>query len=379
MSGRERMEAAFSADGARELPAVICYESVFLRDHWSQFTTCPWWYLHMSDAERQLLWTRDLVGALGQDWLQMFPWASLADQEHITVEASSEGVFRIDRRTGRREAMLPPRPGGWTAESVESVRPAHLAESPEEIEAAIPRAGGVDSDPQAAADRWKVAAALIAEFGANLWPYRHVSGPLWKTYDLWGFEGMMTMIATRPDLVRVACERYLAAALREVQEATDHGAAGIWIEDCLTDMISPEAFAELNLPFLRRLVAAIRSAGMKSLYYFCGDPAGKWDLILSLGADALGFEEGKKGFRNDIDEIVEQVRGRCVVLGNLDSIGVLQDGDERCLREGIGRQVAAARRNGSRFVLSLGSPPTAATPLERVRLYCDLAHEMGAS
>ncbi len=56
---------------------------------------------------------------------------------------------------------------------------------------------------------------------------------------------------------------------------------------------------------------------------------------------------------------------------------MLQDGDEESLRAEIARQIAAGRRNGSRFVMSLGSPVTPGTPSSRVRLYCDLAHELG--
>jgi hypothetical protein len=379
MNGRHRIEAAFSAEGARELPAVVCYENVVLRDHWSQFTRWPWWFVHMPDAERQVLWERDLVQAVGQDWLQMFPWTPLEDQEHTSVDVLADGVFRTDQRTRLRQPIHPPRAGGWTADHIESVQPEHPASSPDEIDAAIPNHDGANGDPRAIEDRRNVAAALIAEFGKDLWPHRHVSGPLWKTYRLWGFEGMMTMVASRPDLVRHACDRYLALALRNIREAADHGAAGVWIEDCLTDMISPAAFAALNVPYVRRLIEEIRANGMKSIYYFCGNPAGKWDMILSLGMDALALEESKKDFRCDIEDIVERVRGRCVVLGNLDAIGVLQNGDETCLREAISRQVAAARHNGSRFILSLGSPPTYETPLEKVRLYCDLARELGAA
>jgi len=54
LTGRERIEAAFSAEGTRDLPAVICYESVFLRDHWPQLTQHPWWTLHVSDAQRRV-------------------------------------------------------------------------------------------------------------------------------------------------------------------------------------------------------------------------------------------------------------------------------------------------------------------------------------
>ena len=78
-------------------------------------------------------------------------------------------------------------------------------------------------------------------------------------------------------------------------------------------------------------------------------------------------------------DVVARLRGRCTVLGNLASIGVLQDGTEEELRAEIQRQIAAGRRNGSRFIMSLGSPPTPATSAERVRLYCDLARELGSS
>ena len=189
----------------------------------------------------------------------------------------------------------------------------------------------------------------------------------------------MTVIATRRDLVKYACRRFLTSSIRSVHQAASLGAAGIWIEECLTDMISPETFASLNVPCLSPLVEEIRGAGLKSIYYYCGDLAGKWEQLLSVGADALALEESKKGFLIDIEEVVERARGRCAVLGNLDAVSVLQDGTEVELRAEISRQVAAGRRNGSRFIMSLGSPVTPATSVTRVRLYCDLAHELGSA
>lgn len=92
----------------------------------------------------------------------------------------------------------------------------------------------------------------------------------------------------------------------------------------------------------------------------------------SSGADALALEESKKGFVIDIEEIVEKVNGRCTVLGNLDAMDLLKNGTEEQLRAEIVRQIAAGRRNKSRFMMSIDSPVTPATSVERVRLYCDL-------
>ena len=188
---------------------------------------------------------------------------------------------------------------------------------------------------------------------------------------------MMTATAERRDLIHYACERCLKWAVRDVREAKYHGAAGIWIEECLTDLIRPKDYRLLGLKWLRPLVEEIRSAGLASIHYFCGDPSGRWDLLLDSGADALSLEESKKGFVIDIEDVAERVAGRCAILGNLDAIGTLQDGSEEALGAEIARQIAAGRRNGSRFVTSLGSPVTPGTPVDRVRLYCEMARATG--
>jgi uroporphyrinogen-III decarboxylase len=63
----------------------------------------------------------------------------------------------------------------------------------------------------------------------------------------------------------------------------------------------------------------------------------------------------------------------------LDAIVLLESGTEQEIRAEVARQIAAGRRNGSRFIMSLGSPVTPGTPVERVRLYCDLVHELGCA
>lgn len=374
------VEAAFSQEGTTEIPAVICYEGIYVRDHWEQLTSCPWWYQYAPDIECHMLWRREAIAKTGQDWFVLPFCYSREERQRFSIEARSEGVFRIDRLTGREERLEQPQIGGWSGSGeVQSVRPYHLAETLYEIDELIPVP--VDCDPQEIMvnGRADLAAQILEEFGEDLYPICHVSSPLWCCYSLWGFEGMMTMIATHPDLVTYACQRFLASSIYAVREAAVLGAAGIWIEECLTDMISPDAFETLNVPFLHQVVEEIHDAGMKSIYYFCGNPAGKWDQLLSVQADAISLEESKKGFVIDIEEIVERVQGRCVVVGNLDAMGVLEQGSEEQLRAEIARQVAAGRRNGSRFIMGIGSPVTPATPVERVRLYCDLVHELGTS
>jgi hypothetical protein len=378
MTGRNNIEAAFAPEGTADFGTVICYEEIYVRDHWDQLTAHPWWYQYAPDIERQMQWRRDVITRTGQDWYHLPAFFPCARRRHLHIRDFGESIQLVDERSGQSKEVRRPSISGWTAQgSSESVHPERLARTKDEIDAliALPPEGHAR---RARRDgRNDLARAMIEEFGRDLYPTRSISSPLWVCYHLWGFEGMMTMIADRPDLVRYACVRNLESCLVAIEEAADAGTAGIWIEECLTDMINPQAFAVLVVPFVRPLVEAIHSAGMHSIYYFCGNPAGKWNQLLDVGADALALEESKKGFVIDIEDTVERVQGRCAVLGNLDAIELLAHGTEQNLRTEIARQMAAGRRNVGRFVMSLGSPVTPGTPVSRVRLYCDLSHELG--
>jgi hypothetical protein len=378
MTGREKIEAAFSKAGTPEIPAVIPYEDIYIRDHWDQLTSYPWWHQYLPDIESQILWFREFVGKTGQDWMRIYPGTSREDRQNLSLKVREDGVFRIDRRTGREEKLTKPMIGGWTVSGeLQSYHPPRLAESPEEIDELIPLGEDFDRAEFLRQGRHDLATAFLKEFGNNLYPTACVPSPLWCLPNLWGFEGMMIMIGTRPDLVEYASRRYLALAVRTIRESAALGVEAIWVEECLTDMLSPATFKTLNVPLLQQLLTEIHLAGMKSIYYFCGNPAGKWEDLLSVGADALALEESKKGFVIDIEEVVEQVKGRMTLLGNLDAVHLLEKGSEEEIRAEISRQISAGRRNGGRFIMSLGSPVTPGTSVERVRRYCERVHEIG--
>jgi hypothetical protein len=388
MTGRERMEAAFSRDGTREIPAVICYEALYIRDHWKALCSKPWWAAHLPDLNALMEIQREIVPRIGQDWFRVPATCPREERKAVRIELRDGRAFKVDSRTGKETALAEPQVGGWMgADQPHSIHPDRLVDSAEEIDRII---GAPSSPPKPitprnrasqlrppADGRGDLAAAMIAAYGRDKMPFAHISGPVWQCYYIWGFEGLMTLLADKPKLVSHACERFARRTLDEIRAWARLGARAVWIEECLTDMISPEAFARFNLPLLRTLVDEIRACGMKSIYYYCGNLSGKWDLLLDVGADALSLEESKKGFTIDIEQIAGWVKGRCTILGNLDAVGVLERGTDEQLRREIARQIGAGRRNGSRFIMSLGSPVTPHTPVERVRQYCELVHELG--
>jgi len=206
--------------------------------------------------------------------------------------------------------------------------------------------------------------------------YSQMPSPLWALYSLLGYEGLMVWLVQESQLAAYAGQRMVRNLAEQINMFSALGAEAVWIEECLTDQINPELFHTLNVPLVRQCVQAIHKAGLKSIYYYCGNPNDRLDAILEIGADAVHFEESKKGFTIDIAAIVEKVDRRCVVFGNLDAIGILPQATSGELRAALRPQLAAGRRNGNRFVMSTGSPVTPATPVEQVRLYADLVREL---
>lgn len=376
MTSREKMLAAFAAEGAGEFPAVLCYSGIYYRDHWAQLTEQPWWALQSGDLDRHYAVYRDFIRNVGQDWLDL-PYGPTREQrERIGIETRADGVYRVDRGTGRETRLAPPVVGGrFIGHNSTDTNPG--PRSREEIDAGLPLPGPDEAMARVADGSADLAARLCAGEARDLFRVVHVSSPLWAALNLWPFGRAMEQLALEPNLVLYACERRLRARNIVIEQAARLGADAIWIEECMTDLISPTAFREFNLPYLRRITDAIREAGLRSIYYYCGDPSGRLDLLLQSGADALALEEGKKGWTVDIERVARYIDGRMALLGNLDAIHVLEHGSEADLRAELERQAAAGRVNRGRFVFSLGSPVTPGTPPERVRRYCRLAREVG--
>ena len=372
MTGREKIRAAFTADGTPEIGVVSAYEDIIIRDHFAAITRLPWW-----EAYGTVGLARDFVAATGIEWLTVRPGPSRAERARQRQEQRADGVWVIDGGTGREWRLEEPKPSGTNTNCARSTHTDldSLPATRSAIDALIPPAPEFDRATFLAEGRQDSAVAIRESL--DLFLYGQVGTPIWSLYGLFGYEGLMVLLGQRPDLAEYAARRTLEELKQSIRMIAALGADAVWLEECLTDQISPELFRKINVPILQECVAAIRAAGMRSIYYFCGNPQDRLDAILEVGADALHFEEGKKGFTIDIADIVDRVRGRCLVFGNLDVLGLLPRATEDQLRSEIRRQLAAGRRNRNRFVMSTGSPATPGTSVAQVRRYTELVRELG--
>jgi uroporphyrinogen-III decarboxylase len=377
MTGRAKILKAFEPGGAAEIGAVACYDYIFIRDHWFALTDIPWWFAFSGIAAREVAWAEDYFKKSGLEWLAARSCPSRAERARQRFEQRPDGVWRVDPATGEQRRLLPPTPGGTNSVNASS-RHGDLDALPateKDIDALIPLNQPFERKAFLEEGRQDTVAALRGTLDVLL--YGHISSPLWSLYGSLGYEGMLVFLAQDRSLAAYAGQRILQNVRQAVRMYAALGVDAIWIEECLLDQISPADFAALNVPILRECVKEIRDGGLKSIYYYCGSPNDRLEAILEAGADALHLEESKKGFAIDIEAIARRVKGRCALFGNLDAIGILQNGSEEALRVEIQRQLAAGRLNGGRFIMSTGSPITPETPVARVRRYTDLVRELG--
>jgi uroporphyrinogen decarboxylase len=201
--------------------------------------------------------------------------------------------------------------------------------------------------------------------------------PYWNALmRYFGLGGMLKALFRTPDLVIEVLEEVTRAKIEVIRAYRSVGIDCFWIEECLTSAseISRDQYSSFVYPYAKRLIDEIRRLGGKSVYYVCGDVKDRIDLIMEAGPDCISLEESKKNFEIEISWIDHAVDGRCCIFGNLDSIGILQDGTSDALRSEIRHQTEVGRGHG-KFVMSLGSPVTPRTPAERVREYVEISRE----
>ena len=342
MTAKDRFNAAF--EGKPGYPVALCYEGLFMRDHIDEVSDKPWDYCIDPDIKKRLSWHEGVKNRLTHDWIG-YPFSYCYNEvpQNITKPIQS----------------------GTYSRKSEKIK----IDSTEQIDARIPLYSDTSEQslPKGALE------AKLEVLYADRPKLSATASPFWGCNSLWDFETLMMLAIDNPLLLEYACERITMNAIFRVKQLKTQGCSMMWIEDCYSDMLPPGLFERLNIDFVKMIIAEIRNAGMRSIHYFCGNPYGKLDLLLSANADAYSFEESKKGFDIDIIDLAKYINGRNCLFGNIDSIGVLQNGSLDDIKHELNRQGKAGKLNGDRFVFALGSPVTPLTPMKKVIDFINIA------
>jgi uroporphyrinogen-III decarboxylase len=184
---------------------------------------------------------------------------------------------------------------------------------------------------------------------------------------LLGFQGLMLAFLDNPDNLKYFIDRVMRQREPILQGFAQAGYDGIYTEEIFsgTDIISPKYYDEFVFPHNAEYFRVARTFGLLTAYYVCGNPMPILSRILELECDAVAFEESKKNFSIEIDEVVAMAGSEKCIFGNIDApyYGLHATVDEIVAE--VCRQIEAGL-GAKGFVVSTGSPLPLQTPIQNI-------------
>ncbi|MGQ9732914.1 MAG: uroporphyrinogen decarboxylase family protein, partial [Candidatus Zipacnadales bacterium] len=195
--------------------------------------------------------------------------------------------------------------------------------------------------------------------------YCSLSAPYPAAYRMLGFSGLMVALKEAPDMVTAIAERQLTNSLAAATAAREAGLGIVFVEEwaCSADLISPQDYLTFAWPFERDLCAGLERLGFSTVFYFCGPLQDRLEHLCCLAAEALAFEESKKGWTIDLQQVRSQVGEQRCLFGNLD-VRKVRDLSPMALQAEVHDMIEKV--GPSAFITSIGSPLTLDTPPTKV-------------
>ncbi len=194
-----------------------------------------------------------------------------------------------------------------------------------------------------------------------------IEGPMAEAADLRGINTVMLDFFDDPAFVRDLFAFVIEMELRFAREQVRAGAEVIGIGDAAASLIGPQLYEEFVWPYEKKLIDGVHSLGAKVRLHICGNTR-----RLLAGMGKLGCAIVDLDSLAPLDEARHQMGPNQVLLGNINPVTVLRNGDP----EGITKAVAECHRQaGPRFIVGAGCEVPRDTPPENLRALCAYAHE----
>ncbi len=192
-----------------------------------------------------------------------------------------------------------------------------------------------------------------------------IEGPCAEAADLRGINTLMLDFFDDPafvrDLFAFVIEMELQFARAQVQAGIDL----IGVGDAAASLVGPQIYQEFVWPYEKKLIDGLHAIGARARLHICGNTR---FCLAEMGR--LGCEVVDLDFLAPMDQGRKQMGPDQVLLGNIQPVGVLRDGNP----EMITRAVAECHRAaGPRYIVGPGCEVTRDTPPENLRAMGDYA------
>jgi MtaA/CmuA family methyltransferase len=193
-----------------------------------------------------------------------------------------------------------------------------------------------------------------------------IEGPIAEGADLRGINTLMLDFFDDPVFVRDLFAFVIEMELWFAHEQLKAGADVIGVGDAAASLVGPDIYNEFVWPYERKLVDGIHDLGGKVRLHICGNTRRILDGMGKLGCDIVDLDS-----MAPISEARQRMGPKTILLGNLNPVAVLRNGDPA----GVTAAIAECHRQaGEPFIVGAGCEVPRDTPAENLRALCAYAH-----
>ena len=201
-----------------------------------------------------------------------------------------------------------------------------------------------------------------------------MTGPFSVAASVVGTENLLKGMIKSPEKVHVLMEIITESNNRYIQEVAKLG-MGIGFCDPVSSVsvISPKAFREFSLPYLKKNVDEVRRCtGSNPGLHICGRSKEIWEDVLQLGLGNFSIDN-----EEDLAEGKEVIGEHTVLVGNVPPVDIVYMGNREIIHAGVKEAVEKGMTSKHGYILSTGCQIPMNTPVENIEYFMEAADIYG--
>lgn len=215
-------------------------------------------------------------------------------------------------------------------------------------------------------DRVHAASALKERVGQEKLVEGWVEGPCAMASDLRGINHLMLDFYDDPTFVRDLFEFVVEMEINFAKHQVEAGVDYIGIGDAAASLVNKKVYDEFVWPYEKKLIDGLHNLGTKVRLHICGKTRRFYEEMGKLGCEIVDLD-----WMNPLDEARKAMGDQQILLGNIDPVNVLRDGNPDSVYQAIAE---CHQQAGPRYIVGAGCEVTRDTSPENFNAMLRYAH-----
>lgn len=200
-----------------------------------------------------------------------------------------------------------------------------------------------------------------------------IVGPFTNAFFLYGVDESFRLMRKNPQAFHKLCRVSLETCLAYAEAAIGKGLSPTISEPMSScTVVSPAAFREFSLPYLKELVDFIKSHGKSPVIHICGATKRIWHDIADLGVGGFSVDNVV-----NLKDCCLTIGHKTKILGHVDPASVMYGGTVVDVRRKTLECILDAHDSPKGYVVMSGCSLPVETPLTNIEAMLQVVREVG--